>query len=717
MSKQNVKSAFYLMALFALFSAGCASSGNGSSNGVIPQANSLAPKIVKISGNGQIGTMGVELPDPLVVSVKGASGEPVANVEMRFAIKSGLGTLSADTGLTDSTGMTSVYLTPGGSLIDVEVEASSDGFESAVFTETPLLPPLSDIVGGIVNGVTVTDMKVVFAQTDAGMDVLVVFIGDDAGVTFNLLPAVTDILGGLIRGVPVEDIPTLFVPGNALVDKIRTDVTPSAATVAASFAPTGIPGSVIPTVKYLTINGKASVVGIFGDTTGISGVDQLGTMLDNKETVNVDGWPVLINNLPLYIVEATDFPSDPAADFYSYKSSACCSVVPMYDEVEPIIGAIATSLPFLSVSLALAETEPVEVAGANTTTDVSLLDIPPVADVGVPITALRPLRLDWIPVIEAKEQIKAVSAGHDQVMTGMKDNLIDILGWALANYNSLGGLLGGGGNITAYDILLPMLHILPSMNALSKNMKVVLPDLQQQIILVETKLIPAMASGLASQGGLDFGGYADDMIPSNVTNDVLPMMQNMIYILQDMLPVLDRMFADMDDLIPDNGDSTDLVVNAVNGGLDKLLADLNELIPMLGDLLAVVENPGMSIIEDFKEELVFRYSGTTTTLGDTGVFQDLVGCIAAKLPPDTKLGDIKIFTALVDILGPLLGGTIDLSQLQSASLFGDLVPLLGGMSLGSTIPDLITMVTNMLGPALPGLVDSLQNFQGIQINL
>jgi hypothetical protein len=710
MRKKNMKRFMYLAVFIAFIFAGCRFEGGRSSDGAPLPVTIFT--LQKVSGDQQTGTMGIELAEPLVVSVMSESGEPAANVEVEFTIKSGRGDLSSSLELTDAAGNASVYLTPGGSLKDVEVEVSSEGFESVIFIATPLLPLLSDIANGTVDGDSVADMKVMFAETDTGLEVLVVFLGEDAGVKLDFPPTVADILGGVIRGAAVEDIPTLFVPGKALVDKIYTDVTPTASTIAANFTSDGSPGAGFPVVTYLDINGKASVVGLMGDTTGIPGVGILGTMLDNGDTVDVDGWPVLIGNLPFYAVQAADFPADPAADSYSYKLSAFCSVIPMYNALEPVGGAApAANIPFYTDSLPLARTKPVDIEGGVTKADVAIRKAPAASDVGAPLTTLRPLDLDWIPVVEAMEQIKAVSAGNDQVMAGMVNDLMGILGWALTDIDALMGLLEGG-NIDVYAIVYPLIEVMPSMNGMSQDMQIILPDLEQQLIIVETDLIPAIAAALEDEGGYDFGGYAGDMTPSNVTNDVLPMLQEIVYILQDMVPVLERFFINGDDLIPDDGDMLQLVINATDGGLEKVITDVNELIPMLGDLLAVIENPGMTIITDLNEELVFRYNGTSATLADLGIFQEVVGFLEAYIPPDLMLSDIEIFTALIDVIGPILGGVIDPALLEGMS-FLDLVPLLGSLDLGGTLPGLITMVVDLLGPMLLGIVDALQNFPGI----
>ena len=712
-----MKRAMYIAACIAFIFAGYGSGGCESSDGDSLPVNKSAPKIIKIFGDGQAGKMGVQLAAPLVVLAKRKSGEPAVDVEVEFTIKSGRGALSSSVERTDAAGNAFVYLTPGGSLDNIEVEVSSEGFGNAVFTATPLLPPLSDVSGGTVDGTPVADRKVMFALMDNGLEVLVVFLGEDAGVIFNLMPTVADILGGTIRGVAVEDIPTLFLPGNALVDKICTDVNPTASTVAVNYTATGISGADIPVVTYLDLNGKPAVVAIIDDPSGIPGFGILGTMLDSGDTVDVDGTPVFIGDLSFYAVLAADFPADPAADLYSYKPSACCSVIPMYNALEPVGGAaLATNVPFYSDSLPRTPTEPVDIVGGGASVDVAILEAPAASDVGAPMTTLRPLDLDWIPVVEAMEQIKAISAGNDPVMASLINNLMDILGWAVGSIDAFGGLLGGGGNIDIYDLVYLLVDVLPTLDSLSRDMQVVIPDLEQQLVLVETTLIPAIAAGLVDEGGYDFGGYAGDMTPSNVTDDVLPMLRDMVDILQEMIPVMESLFVDIDELIPDDGNSLGLIINASDGGLDKLMADLEELIPMLGDLLALIENPGLSIINDLNEELVFRYNGTPTTLADLGIFQNLVGCLAVNLPPDLMLSDIEIFTALIDLIGPLLGGVIDPALLEGMSFFGDLVPLLGSLKAGSDFPGLITMVVDLLGPILPGLVDALRNFEGIPLD-
>lgn len=66
-----------------------------------------------VSGNGQYSKQGTQLEEPVIVQVTLSDGEPGAGVEVRFAIKSGGGTLSRTTAATNANGYAAVEWTLG----------------------------------------------------------------------------------------------------------------------------------------------------------------------------------------------------------------------------------------------------------------------------------------------------------------------------------------------------------------------------------------------------------------------------------------------------------------------------------------------------------------------------------------------------------------------------------------------------------------------------
>lgn len=97
------------------------------------------PRICIVSGNGQTGSAGDTLPNPLVVEVKDVSGNPQSGVTVNFAVTSSDGSVSPASAVTDSNGQTSTVLTlgtPSGATSPATntVDATADGMGKVTFT-------------------------------------------------------------------------------------------------------------------------------------------------------------------------------------------------------------------------------------------------------------------------------------------------------------------------------------------------------------------------------------------------------------------------------------------------------------------------------------------------------------------------------------------------------------------------------------------------------
>jgi hypothetical protein len=115
------------------------------------------PRLVKISGEGQIGELGATLPTPFVVQALGGEDKPLSGVSIRFLLyQLGDEILSTTTTTTDATGKAQTTLTLGHSagnakLRRIKVAAIADGFEAGVsFTATAALYP--EQIAGDANG-------------------------------------------------------------------------------------------------------------------------------------------------------------------------------------------------------------------------------------------------------------------------------------------------------------------------------------------------------------------------------------------------------------------------------------------------------------------------------------------------------------------------------------------------------------------------------------
>jgi hypothetical protein len=97
--------------------------------------------ITVVSGNEQTGTVGEELPQPLVVKVTDASGVPINGVRVEFRVTSGGGHVRADYADADESGIARGYWVVGTAVSEpqelvVVVATGSDGTLSATFMAT-----------------------------------------------------------------------------------------------------------------------------------------------------------------------------------------------------------------------------------------------------------------------------------------------------------------------------------------------------------------------------------------------------------------------------------------------------------------------------------------------------------------------------------------------------------------------------------------------------
>ena len=92
--------------------------------------------LVKLSGDDQQAAAGAVLVEPFVVEVRDQNGDPLAGVQVTFAVTAGGGTLSATTATTDADGRAAATLTLGREPGTNTVEATVAGLDPVTFTAT-----------------------------------------------------------------------------------------------------------------------------------------------------------------------------------------------------------------------------------------------------------------------------------------------------------------------------------------------------------------------------------------------------------------------------------------------------------------------------------------------------------------------------------------------------------------------------------------------------
>lgn len=108
----------------------------GCTHDVTDPAAAGAPALLVVSGSGQSGVAGTELPQPLVIKATRANGSPLVNVAVNFHVTSGGGGMFAGTAITDAKGIAKDYWTLGTSTAEpqrVEVRAVLSSGEKEVF--------------------------------------------------------------------------------------------------------------------------------------------------------------------------------------------------------------------------------------------------------------------------------------------------------------------------------------------------------------------------------------------------------------------------------------------------------------------------------------------------------------------------------------------------------------------------------------------------------
>jgi hypothetical protein len=93
-----------------------------------------AANLSMVSGDGQSGTPGQRLPNPVVVKVTDAIGNPVSGTTVSFAVTAGGGTLSAPSGISNVSGLASATLTLGPTAGTNTVRASSGSLAGSPVT-------------------------------------------------------------------------------------------------------------------------------------------------------------------------------------------------------------------------------------------------------------------------------------------------------------------------------------------------------------------------------------------------------------------------------------------------------------------------------------------------------------------------------------------------------------------------------------------------------
>ncbi|MDE0043691.1 MAG: Ig-like domain-containing protein [Candidatus Poribacteria bacterium] len=171
----------------------------------LPPPLMLEPTTLSIvSGDNQNGLTGETLSTPFVVEVRDQNGDPMEGVTVNFAVSTGGGLLSSETGITNANGQTDSVLTlgsdPGTNSVEVSVEGISQTVTfNAEASRPPPVPTVLSIVSGDnqeeLTGEALTNPFVVEVrdQYDSPMEgVTVTFAVTAGGGSLSAATATTD---------------------------------------------------------------------------------------------------------------------------------------------------------------------------------------------------------------------------------------------------------------------------------------------------------------------------------------------------------------------------------------------------------------------------------------------------------------------------------------------------------------------------------------------
>lgn len=164
------------------------------------------PATMKISsGNAQSGPPGTSL--SIAVAVTDATGAPVGNVAVSFAVASGTASLSSATATTGGDGIAAIQLTLGVGVGPLSITASANGLPSVTFSLTITQPvvstPFPTITSGGVEGAALSVPAVISLSTGGIASVFGTnFFGANGGTAFQKVGA-SDLVNG--------NVPTNFL--------------------------------------------------------------------------------------------------------------------------------------------------------------------------------------------------------------------------------------------------------------------------------------------------------------------------------------------------------------------------------------------------------------------------------------------------------------------------------------------------------------------------
>ncbi len=253
------------IAAAVLFSAGCSDSSSG--------PNQKPPAEVEVVfGADQSGMAGAQLPDPIVVLVLDAAGNPVPNTPMTFQVMAGGGTIQGATARTDGDGLAGTLWTLGTAMhVEQRLEARATSSSGATLASVSILasvgpgaPARLEIVaptpgGNVYPGARVSDQ---YGNPIPGVTITFAVIAgggslEGATQTSNVLGVAT--VGRWNLGAPGAN--TIQASSGTLTPVTYTimqrDNTPTRVILAAGQGQTAVVGTPVPVAPSVIVQNAA----------------------------------------------------------------------------------------------------------------------------------------------------------------------------------------------------------------------------------------------------------------------------------------------------------------------------------------------------------------------------------------------------------------------------------------------------------------------------
>lgn len=701
--KKKFEIYWMLVAFLWLVSCGGGSGGNGGETSI-----PVAPPLIKpaglhiLSGDNQVGLIGEQLAQPLTVGVYDDEGNPVRTT-VNFSVISGAGALTAWQVETASDGSASTKLKVNGDVEEIKVRASVAGVGEVVFTATPRLPILNEVLDASVEGEEVALLPVVLGELDNGQRVLVLLRGKNPSIDLTMLPLAVELAGGTIDGVPALDYPVVFVSSGVLSASTVSNLRPATGEITSHYL-AGVQTNNLHAVSNLLVNGAPAVVGILGDD-GSKSATTLGELIQSGATVDYNGEVFSVANLPVYFVPSDVFPVNPAVDNYSYMALQSVSA-PLFSSIEQVSGATARWVGVATLQIPTVTTYLMPVSGGLAPFGLQLYNVPPLVEKTAPKTALTPLPIEFLDIVNIIESDLAPLLGASQPQLEEISQLIEQISSVVQQNSELIRQLMNGEITNPLALAGIATQILPSVDQLLENYLLLLPNIDEMLSVVEDELLPAILDALP-EDGVVFGGYSDGE-PSTIANDVIPSIQAHIDNLQSAMPFIQNLLADLEALIPDDGNIYTLMLNLLSGGLTNIVNDLNDLLPFVVTGLEIFYEQNIPILFDMLEEAEHNYPAGESPLSETMLFQMLVSNLTAIFPPGTTLGDIPALQDILPAIDEMLPD--EYGNPAEWDIYEDILPMLGSVDIGADILPALRDALEELNAQMPQIIAQVASF-------